>query len=32
MWGNIIIPMYSYDYMAYMDYNDPDVLCPTKGR
>ena len=32
MWGKIIIPMYTigYDYMAYMDYMDPDVLCPQK--
>ena len=22
----------SYDYTAYMDYMDPDVLCPQKGR
>ena len=31
MWGKMIIPMYKcigYDYTAYMDYMDPDVLCP----
>ena len=32
MWGKIIIPMYGYDYMAYMDYMDPNALCPQKGR
>ena len=32
MWGKIIIPMYSNDYTAFMDYMDPDVLCPQKGR
>ena len=21
-----------YDYTAYMDYMDPDVLCPQKGQ
>ena len=21
-----------YDYTAYMDYMDPDVLCPQNGR
>ena len=28
MWGKIII---GYDYMAYMDYMDPNVFCPQKG-
>ena len=32
MWGKIIIPCIGYDYMAYMDYMDPDVLYPQKGR
>ena len=34
MWGKIIIPMYKlwlHD-LDYMDYMDPDVLCPQKGR
>ena len=22
----------TYDYTAYMDYMDPNVLCPQKGR
>ena len=26
-----IIPIIGYDYTAYMDYMDPDVLCPQKG-
>ena len=32
MWGKIIIPMYDYDYTAYMDNMDLDVLCPHNGR
>ena len=31
MWGKIIIPMYGY-YTAYMEYMDPNDLCPQKGR
>ena len=32
MWGKIIIPIIGYDYTAYMDYMDLDVLCPQKGQ
>ena len=32
MWGKIMIPMYRFDYTASMDYMDPDVHCPQKGR
>ena len=30
MWEKIIIPMYSYDYMACMDYMDLSVRCSRK--
>ena len=26
-----MIPMYSFDYMACMDYMDPNVHCPKKA-
>ena len=32
MWGKVMIPMYSYDYTAYIDYMDLPVRCPQKGR
>ena len=32
MCGKIIIIGIGYDYTAYMDYIDSDVLCPPKGR
>ena len=31
MWGKIIFQCVGYDYTAYMDYMDPDILCPQKG-
>ena len=31
VWGKIMIPMYSFDYMACMDYMDPNVHCPKKA-
>ena len=31
VWGKTMVPMYRYDYMAYMDYMDPDLLWPRKA-
>ena len=30
--GRWLFQCIGYDYMAYMDYMDPDVLRPQKGR